>query len=859
MSEFFYTADGVVHNIDLIENMSNDEYYLDGSIRIGGSVISNKFVNEAGEPIGLPKNVDVKGSLKVKDETELGKALIKNNLKVNGLIEGNVLSVNTIRMGNLTLENKDNSLRIRNPYGFIDVGTKNNMWGHIYTDRPNFALNKQLVHVGSLPYTNYVKYSADGGIVINDFDLKQKKDDLIVNNSKSNKTSMTIHRDGTVSLVNKLQPKQENIMQSPPSSPKQGNMMQAPTPTQGNMMQSPPSSPKQGNMMQAPTPTPGNMMQSKPKLITDIEKMNPIGWFDATDFNESTQKWTSKVGNRTINARNVKKASNPFPFIFGDTNATLTDIPWSGRNKDYTFIHLAKYNGNTRGRIWTGMGSNWLSGFWNNSVAFYHEGWFDYAINASNGGRDWLLSVDMNNFVRVNRGSYQKYGPAFSPESIAVNTRGEVSDFAIAEFLIFNKKLSQAEYAIVEEYLTKKYGILNVPRDLTLSNIKISNIQPSKPKLITDIENMNPLGWFDSYNFDENTQKWNSRDKKHVINARNVKKASSPFPFVFGATNASLRDIPWPGKNRDYTFIHLAKYNGNTRRRIWTGIGNNWLSGFWNNGVGFYHEGWFDAEIRASNGGRDWLLSVDMNNFVRVNRGTYQKNGPAFSPQSIAINSDGETSDFAVAEFLIFNRKLTQSEYAIVEEYLVKKYGLFGTAIDVSLSSVSSSNKMDASWRGIANDVRSGKYNKINNKDFIITNNLNYWKLTIEFNSNDYFNSWQSLVGNMYNREVPGRGWGVWVSPSGVLHWSGSSTTNNLNGIGRLTNGHAYRLIITYSNNTYNFNLFNLSFNKAAQESFNKTSSMITDKGFVTFGGMWENNSNERFKGNINSVQVSNY
>jgi hypothetical protein len=218
MSGIFYSANGQVGN--LIENMSNEDYYLDGSLKVAGSIISNKFVNEAGEPIGLPKDVDVKGSLKVKDQTELGNTLIKGGLNVNGfitgsLINGSVLNVNRIQLGNLILSNTDNSLRIQNENGYIDIGTKNKDWGHIYTDRPKFGLNKDLVDVRGNS-SNYVKYTADGGLNVNNFDITTKNNELIFNNKETNKISMTMHKDGSVSLINKNQPvAQTPVAQTP--------------------------------------------------------------------------------------------------------------------------------------------------------------------------------------------------------------------------------------------------------------------------------------------------------------------------------------------------------------------------------------------------------------------------------------------------------------------------------------------------------------------------------------------------------------------------------------------------------------------------------------------------------------------
>jgi hypothetical protein len=70
-----------------------------------------------------------------------------------------VLRVSAIELGNLTLSNTDNSLRIQNSNGFIDIGTKNNDWGHIYTDRPKFAFNKQITDVSNVPFVDYLRHN----------------------------------------------------------------------------------------------------------------------------------------------------------------------------------------------------------------------------------------------------------------------------------------------------------------------------------------------------------------------------------------------------------------------------------------------------------------------------------------------------------------------------------------------------------------------------------------------------------------------------------------------------------------------------------------------------------------------------
>jgi hypothetical protein len=220
-------------------------------------------------------------------------------------------------------------------------------------------------------------------------------------------------------------------------------------------------------------------------------------------------------------------------------------------------------------------------------------------------------------------------------------------------------------------------------------NIKADSEKSSFFNLEKDIRDMKPIGWFDANSYNSGSNKWISKVGNSSFDTKNITKniTNSLFPYISGRTDSTLTNIPWPGENQPYTFIHLAKYNGETRQRIWNGTSGDWLSGFWSNSVGFFHEGWINVDgigINASNGGIDWLLSVDMNDFARVNQGVWSATGPSYSPVSIGVNIGmfNEPSDFAIAEFIIFNKKLTDVEYIKVENYLLKKYGLFGTVID---------------------------------------------------------------------------------------------------------------------------------------------------------------------------------
>jgi hypothetical protein len=194
--------------------------------------------------------------------------------------------------------------------------------------------------------------------------------------------------------------------------------------------------------------------------------------------------------------------------------------------------------------------------------------------------------------------------------------------------------------------------------------------------------------------------------------------------------------------------------------------------------------------------------------------------------------------------------------------------------------------------------IKEGKFKNIPNNTFGLGNELTRSTLTIYVKSDNYKETWQSIVGNMYNNAVQ-TGWGLWLNPTGYLHFRIEGSTWDLTDLGVLINKDPYLIILNYSYRTgYTFNLTNLKYfneegaklqqdSKSAAEAaiqdnnpfallanpiliielkkgnrdYKKSATiddktrLISDKGFVTVGGWWENNQNEKFKGNINYLE----
>ena len=148
-------------------------------------------------------------------------------------------------------------------------------------------------------------------------------------------------------------------------------------------------------------------------------------------------------------------------FLFGSTSDALT-LASGAVPSNYTIFHIARYFGDTQGRIITsyaGTGSvNWLDGFhsFKDGVA-YHEGWITRQLSYSD-RNNFIYSSSQRSLYRVNGVSKtDAAGTTSSLTSLRINvTTTEPSDWAVMELIIFNRTLSLTEIQQMETYMATK-------------------------------------------------------------------------------------------------------------------------------------------------------------------------------------------------------------------------------------------------------------------------------------------------------------------------------------------------------------------------------------------------------------------
>jgi hypothetical protein len=187
-------------------------------------------------------------------------------------------------------------------------------------------------------------------------------------------------------------------------------------------------------------------------------------------------RWTdvSGYGNHVTNIAGSISVERPVgapAYIRGNTAAWLKFPDGILPSADYTLFFIARYDGGSKGRIFQGLSSNWLSGFWNGQAGVaYHGacGWITGDQSVSEfyrpdvHGFDWVMGTDRSNSFRsngvdrtTNSVDRTTNSVCASFDRLAINTgpSAETSNWAIQSIQIYNRKLADAEVLRVEAWL----------------------------------------------------------------------------------------------------------------------------------------------------------------------------------------------------------------------------------------------------------------------------------------------------------------------------------------------------------------------------------------------------------------------
>jgi hypothetical protein len=232
-------------------------------------------------------------------------------------------------------------------------------------------------------------------------------------------------------------------------------------------------------------------------------------WIDASLFtqanNTDVTTWPSASGSYSLymtGSGTVKtNILNGLPVISVST-AQNWSLSAGYTSAAYTFFFVSRQTGGTNQRVFIGNG-NKLYGYWGGSKnSLYTEGWI---LNATPSDTAW----DIYTIVRTSSGSgsFSRFGGSLitygssgaGMDGFYINTGGnhgnEKSDAQIAEVLIYNVDLSDANCRKVEGYLAWKWGL---QANLTSGHIHASSGPSFASSTLTSTLNINLAGYVQS-------------------------------------------------------------------------------------------------------------------------------------------------------------------------------------------------------------------------------------------------------------------------------------------------------------------------------------------------------------------------
>merc|ERR1719401_159916 len=333
---------------------------------------------------------------------------------------------------------------------------------------------------------------------------------------------------------------------------------------------------------------------------------------------------------------------------------------------------MTRYTGGAKRRLLNGSGKNWLHGHWHgNAGVAYYQGWKTRVVKV-NPDTDWVVLCGTNaasNLKLVNGIDAGTATGGSGGVSLQVNQGEyghETSHFAIAEVVVWDRGLTSTEMHAASDYFMLKTG--------------------PEPQLDSLLESS--LAWYKEGMFDlaQNTWPDTSGNNDATLSGSGLtelrKSGHGAVDEVVALQGTTSSRIDFgPIIKAEFTICSMTRYTGGAKRRLLNGSGKNWLHGHWHGNAGVaYYQGWKTRVVKV-NPDTDWVVLCGTNaasNLKLVNgidAGTATGGSGGVSLQVNQGEYGHETSHFAIAEVVVWDRGLTSTEMHAASDYFMLKTG----------------------------------------------------------------------------------------------------------------------------------------------------------------------------------------
>jgi hypothetical protein len=215
---------------------------------------------------------------------------------------------------------------------------------------------------------------------------------------------------------------------------------------------------------------PGRMFSMQSEFpSTSLDALQPptvsglMAHYTADSFDSARNVWNdlSGYGNHVTEISGTISVQRGYaPYIYGGTSSWM-NFPSTVLPPAYTLIYVARYNGAAKGRIFNGLSSNWLSGFYAGSAGVaFHNCFITQQTDLH--GSNWMVASDRRDSFRSNGVERRTGNSCVASNRLSINTQSsQRSDWAVQIVLVYNRKLADTEVSSVENWLMLNYSYIS--------------------------------------------------------------------------------------------------------------------------------------------------------------------------------------------------------------------------------------------------------------------------------------------------------------------------------------------------------------------------------------------------------------